>query len=189
MRPGPIIAESMVITTIKWDPYSTKKEHLMKKVSCIAATCTALAILAAPAAQAQSLSAPGEKNLFSCEVGKKVLSVCGSKDLDSVKGVMQYRFGTPEKIELAHPEKPEHPAKHFTANRLYSSAESSLIMELGFKRGAIGYTVYTEEIRGKKGAGVTVNIKGKDTELKCKDVKGTASFASEITDLNLPEPK
>ena len=159
------------------------------RVTAAPAAFLSLALLGATAAQAQGLCNASEKSLFTCEIGKKTLSVCASKDLDNAKGVMQYRFGTAEKMDLAYPEKLDHPSKHFTANRLYSSAESSLIMELGFKRGTISYTVYTEDIRGKKGAGVTVNIKGKDTDLKCRDVKGTAGFDSAVSELNLPEPK
>jgi hypothetical protein len=151
------------------------------------AGCT-LSVLMATAAQAQSLCAASEKSLFSCEIGKKILSVCASKDLAENKGTLQYRFGTPEKLDLAYPEKADHPKKHFTGNRLYSSAENSLILELEFKRGTTRYTVFTQELRGKKSAGVTVNVNGKDTELKCKSPKGTEDF-SDITSLDLPEPK
>ena len=151
------------------------------------AGCALSAFMATPA-QAQSLCAAAEKSLFSCEIGKKVLSVCASKDLDENKGTLQYRFGTPDKLDLAYPEKADHPKKHFTGNRLYSSAENALILELAFKRGSTKYTVFTEEIRGKKSAGVTVNVNGKDTELKCKSIKGTEAF-SDISSLDLPEPK
>lgn len=155
----------------------------------LAATALALAALTAPMAQAQSLCSPAEKSIFSCQVGKKTLSVCASRDLDDTKGVLLYRFGTPEKVELTYPEKPGHPNKHFTANRLYSSAEGSLIMELGFQRGNVSYTVYTMDLRGKQSAGVTVNVKGKDTDLACRDTKGTAGFVSAVEELRLPEPK
>lgn len=151
------------------------------------AACT-LSVFVATSAQAQSLCTANEKSLFSCEIGRKVLSVCASKDLDENKGTLQYRFGTADKLDLAYPEKADHPKKHFTGNRLYSSVENSLIIELEFKRGTTRYTVFTQELKGKKAAGVTVNINGKDTELKCKSTKGTEDF-SDITSLDLPEPK
>lgn len=159
----------------------TIRPALARALLAVAATCTG------PAALAQSLCSPSEKVLFSCEIGRKVLSVCGSRDLDDTQGVMQYRFGTPDKLDLAYPEKPTHPSKAFKSNRLYSAVEQALIMELSFKRGDVTYTVYREDIRGKAGAGVTVNIKGKDTDLKCKDTKGSASFVSAIDSLNLPQ--
>ncbi len=153
-----------------------------------AASALALTFIALPSAQAQSLCSAAEKSLFSCEIGRKVLSVCASKDLDEKKGTLQYRFGTPDKLDLAYPEKAEHPKKYFTSNRLYSSVEGSLIIELGFKRGSTAYTVFTQDVRGKKSAGVTVTVNGKDTELKCKSTKGTEDFDA-TTSLELPEPK
>jgi len=137
--------------------------------------------------QAQTLCVPEEMNILSCEVGKKILSVCGSKDLDSEKGWMQYRFGTPEKLDMVYPEKNEHPKKSFKSNRLYSSAEQSLIQELQFKKSNTAYTVYTQDIKGKREAGVTVTIKSKDTYLKCKSLKGTTDFNMKIDELNLDQ--
>lgn len=161
---------------------------MTRKPLLAAAAAAALSAFALPAVQAQSLCAPAEKSLFSCEIGKKILSICASKELDETKGTLQYRYGTADKLDLAYPEKPEHPKKHFTGNRLYSSAEGSLILELAFKRGTTGYTVFTQDIKGKKSAGVTVSVNGKDTDLKCKSTKGTEDF-SDIASLDLPEPK
>lgn len=138
-------------------------------------------------AQAQTLCAPEEMNILSCEVGKKILSVCGSKDLDSDKGWMQYRFGTLEKLDMVYPEKNEHPKKSFKSNRLYSSAEQSLIQELQFKKSNTAYTVYTQDIKGKKEAGVTVTINSKDIYLKCKSLKGTVEFNMKIDELSLDQ--
>ena len=137
--------------------------------------------------QAQTLCAPEEMNILSCEVGKKILSVCGSKDLDEEKGWMQYRFGTNEKLDLVYPEKNEHPKKAFKSNRLYSSVEQSLIQELQFKKSNTSYTVYTQEIKGKKEAGIVVTINSKDTYLKCKSLKGTSDFSMKIMELNLDQ--
>ncbi len=138
-------------------------------------------------AQAQTLCVPEEMNILSCEIGKKILSVCGSKDLDSEKGWMQYRFGTPEKLDMVYPEKNVHPKKSFKSNRLYSSAEQSLIQELQFRKSDTAYTVYTQDVKGKKEAGVTVTIKSKDTYLKCKSLKGTTDFYMKIDELSLDQ--
>ncbi len=154
----------------------------MKKFKVV--ICGAL-LSAAFGAQGQTLCAEGEANLFSCEIGKKILSICGSKDLDHEKGWMQYRFGTSEKLDLIYPEKNEHPKKHFKSNRLYSSAEQSLIQELQFKRSNTEYAVYTQDIKGKREAGVTVTANKKDTTLKCKNLKGTADFSSKVDELGL----
>jgi len=144
-------------------------------------------LCASAGAQSQTLCAEGELNVFSCELGKKILSVCGSKDLDHEKGWLQYRIGTSEKLDLVYPEKNEHPKKFFKSNRLYSSAEQSLIQELQFKKSNTAYTVYTQEIKGKKEAGVSVTINAKDIYLKCKNLKDTADFSTKIEELSLDQ--
>lgn len=156
----------------------------MKKFNVI--VCASL-LSAAFGAQSQTLCADGEDSVFSCEIGKKILSICGSKDLDHEKGWMQYRFGTSEKLDLIYPEKNEHPKKHFKSNRLYSSVEQSLIQELQFKRSNTEYAVYTQEIKGKKEAGVVVTVNKKDTTLKCKSLKGTSDFSSRVVELGLDQ--
>jgi hypothetical protein len=138
-------------------------------------------------AQGGTLCSPGETNIFSCEIGKKILSVCGSADLDSDKGWMQYRFGNLEKLDLIHPEKKEHPKKEFKSNRLFSSVEQSLVQELQFKRSNTAYTVYTQDIKGKKEAGVVVTLNLKDINLKCKNLNGTVDFDMKIEELGLDQ--
>lgn len=142
-------------------------------------------ILASSSVHSQTHCNDTETNLFSCEIGKKTLSVCGSKDLDEVKGSMQYRFGTSEKLDLVYPEKNEHPKKFFRSNRLYSSAEQSLIQELQFKKSNTAYTVYTQDIKGKLEAGVVVTTNKKDISLKCKSLNGTTDFTTKVNELNL----
>ena len=108
----------------------------------------------APAALSQTHCSAAERSIFSCEIGRKVLSLCSSPDLDDTKGWLQYRFGTLDKLDLVFPEGREHPKKHFRSLRNYSSVEQALIQELGFKKGNTGYTVYREDVKGKKEAGV-----------------------------------
>ncbi|MEN9689048.1 MAG: hypothetical protein RI998_1045 [Pseudomonadota bacterium] len=146
----------------------------------------AVFLLTSLGVQAQTLCAAEEMNLFSCDIGKKVLSVCGSKDLSAEQGWMEYRFGTSEKLEMVYPEKRAHPQKTFKANRLYSSVEQSLIQELQFKKSNTTYTVYTQEIKGKKEAGVMVTT-SKDVTLKCKSLKGTSDFNMLLNELNLDQ--
>ena len=139
----------------------------------------------APAALSQTHCSAAERSIFSCEIGRKVLSLCSSPDLDETKGWLQYRFGTLDKLELVFPEGREHPKKHFRSLRNYSSVEQALIQELGFKKGNTGYTVYREDVKGKKEAGVYVTVNGKDTYLKCKSPKGTEDFVMKVDELDL----
>lgn len=144
-------------------------------------------LLVSSGVQSQTHCNDTEINIFSCEIGKKILSVCGSKDLDDVKGTMQYRFGTAEKLDLLYPDKNEHPKKFFKSNRLYSSVEQSLIQELQFKKSNTIYTVYTQEIKGKKEAGVFVTMNSKDIYLKCKNLRDTTDFSMKIDVLSLDQ--
>lgn len=133
-----------------------------------------------------SLCQANERVLFTCPIGKKLLSVCASSDLDDTKGMMQYRFGLPDKLELVHPEVAAHPKRHFKFQRTYSRVESAEIQELEFQRGAVTYAVFTESIKGKEAAGINVTAAGKTTTLKCKALDGVQGF-SEINSLGLPE--
>lgn len=135
---------------------------------------------------ADSLCVTGENALFTCPIGKKRVSVCASKDLDESKGVMQYRFGTSDKLELVYPEVPAHPSKHFRYQRTYSRVESADIQELEFQRGNVSYAVFTESIKGKNAAGINVTVGGKLTTLKCASLQGVAHF-SDVGGLGLPE--
>ena len=135
---------------------------------------------------AASLCEANERILFTCPVGKKLVSVCSSRDLDESKGAMQYRFGLIEKLELVYPEEVAHPKRHFKFQRTYSRVESAEIQELEFQRGQVTYGVFTESIKGKEAAGVNVTIAGKVTTLKCKSLAGVRDF-SEINQLGLPE--
>lgn len=134
----------------------------------------------------ESLCDVDEQVLFSCPVGKKLVSICASPDLDGAKGTMQYRFGLNENRELVYPEVMAHPGKHFKFQRTYSRVESAEILELGFQRGNVGYAVFAEWIKGKRAAGINVTIGSKVTTLKCKSLQGIDRF-SEIDGLGLPE--
>ena len=58
--------------------------------------------------------ASDEKVVFSCSVGKKVASVCASKDAAKDKGYVQYRFGVIGKPEMTFPAKKEPANKNFS---------------------------------------------------------------------------
>ena len=51
-----------------------------------------VSVAAAPAGPAPSLCESAEKTLFSCHAGKKIISICASKDLAPARGYLQYRL-------------------------------------------------------------------------------------------------
>jgi hypothetical protein len=86
---------------------------------------------------AGTLCETGETPFFSCEIGAKRVSVCGSGS-----GAV-YRYGTPGKVELT--------SRSLTfANRAYSGGGESQITA---KNGDYTYTVYDSTVRTSFGAG------------------------------------
>jgi hypothetical protein len=74
-------------------------------------------------------------------VGKRLLSVCGSKELSNTAGYIQYRFGrNPASIELEFPPTKTHPSGHFRYTFEGQGAKSAL-QELQFEQSGYRYTV------------------------------------------------
>jgi hypothetical protein len=64
------------------------------------------AFAASQMVHAASLCGASEVAVFSCQLkeNKKFVSLRSSKDLSDKSGFLQYRYGTPGKIELRYPE-------------------------------------------------------------------------------------
>lgn len=85
----------------------------------------------------ETLCETGETPLFSCEIGAKRVSVCGSSSF------AVYRYGTPGKVELT--------SRSLTfANRSYSGGGESQITA---KNGDYTYTAYDSTVRTSFGDG------------------------------------
>jgi hypothetical protein len=147
----------------------------------VAVTATAPApITAAPAPVAV---APGpdshctadEDVVFTCKTGKKLLSVCASKDLTANTGFIQYRFGPKGKPEMNLKEPAEHPSA-FTAAAAVSFAGAAYENHIRFNGGDHNYVVYEGEGEGWIRAGVVVEKNGKTiANISCKDGMSAAS--------------
>lgn len=112
--------------------------------------CALIALFGAlslSAAAAPTLCQPAEITVFSCGAGKKVISVCASKDATSDRGYLQYRFGTPKHVELAVPaDHSTPPSKSAIAGNLMFSGGGGAYLR--FKTGEYEYVVYTAIGRG-----------------------------------------
>lgn len=84
-----------------------------------------------------SLCQSGEQTVWSCQAHGKVYSVCASKVLTATTGFMQYRAGTPAKVDFRYPAKRVHPMGKFQYSLLARGAS------LEFKNG--GYDYYLGE--------------------------------------------
>ncbi|MDD4929554.1 MAG: hypothetical protein PHP85_09785 [Gallionella sp.] len=91
-------------------------------------------------ATAEGLCEPSEVTRFSCVLGKshKIASVCSSPKLTSTEGYLQYRFGTPRKIELRFPPTLEGTQTQFTFE---SHLENGEFESLNFSIGNHEYSV------------------------------------------------
>ena len=78
------------------------KVTLLKGLCFLTMSAIALDALAETSEQ-RFLCSTEETLLFGCDSGPKMISVCASPGFSATTGYVQYRFGTPGKIELSYP--------------------------------------------------------------------------------------
>ena len=123
--------------------------------------------LTAQALAADSLCTNRETTQFSCSAGKKLISVCASKDLNPALGYLQYRFGRKGAPEIQVPAAQNHPNPLVKYGTLTWSGGGGSYLR--FLKGDFRYVVYSAT--GKDGgekSGVAVEEGGKlITHVKC----------------------
>lgn len=93
-------------------------------------------------AQSLTLCDGDENTIFSCQTGKKIVSLCASANLSASSGYLQYRFGSGKtRVELEYPKSKEHPKGNFLFGDAAYGARSSAT-NLQFSIGRYTYTVY-----------------------------------------------
>jgi hypothetical protein len=135
-----------------------------------------------------SLCSPAEVTYFSCSVDAKLVSLCGSKDLTSTPGVLQYRFGKQGAVELMYPTSAAKAKGAFKSYR-YSFAKGGVAV-LGFRIGKYSYSLFeTRSVHGYNGAGVTVTRDGSPAKvIECTSLSAHPSrFFYELGDWHVPE--
>jgi hypothetical protein len=117
--------------------------------------------LANPPAAA-SLCDAGQTTYFSCHTARhRMLSLCGA-----LPSALQYRYGTPGKIELSYPDNAAQGAKQF-AFAHYSRYRTERV-EISFSHAGADYTLFDYTESGKRSAGVQVaTAAGKSAEIGC----------------------
>lgn len=116
----------------------------------------------APAGRADRSHAPlcdaGTPAVFSCSTqGGKVLSLCGAPPQS-----LQYRFGTPQRVELAFPANPaEGPQRMRLAQ--YSRYQVQRVT-VAFDNEGVAYTLFDGRENGARQAGVAVLLPGAGSE-------------------------
>ena len=139
-----------------------------------AVTCLGglFALTALPVWATESLCDVQEQVIFSCSLGKKMVSVCASNDFSASKGYLQYRFGQKGALELVFPDLTESaPASLFVQARTLMFAGGGGGY-LRFINGQHHYIVYAAIGKGwgaKDGVAVEKNNQ-LIAKLECQDV-------------------
>lgn len=152
-------------------------------------------ILAAQACAADSHCSAQESTVFNCSAGKKIVSVCASKDLDKTAGYLQYRFGPKGAPEVQAPTAKTHPAASVKSGTLMFSGGGGAYLRIA--NAGYDYVVYTAIGRGwGSKEGVAVEKGGKPvTNVKCKGAAQSelgpeffekAGLAADDKDFDLP---
>jgi hypothetical protein len=133
------------------------------------------------------LCKPEETVVFGCDSGGKMISVCGSPGFTGTTGYLQYRFGTPSKIELAYPETPAAAKGRFWFSHTdYSGGDEA---HLRFVSNGVVYAVFDRMIRTNfipgqpnnpaMSEGVAVRLPGKKATARlCRKSAGDLSDLS-----------
>lgn len=131
-----------------------------------------IGLLAAPVWSAESHCRVQEQIVFSCLVGKKMVSVCASADLSATSGYLQYRFGQKHALELVFPDltKATPAASYVQARTLMFAGGGGGYLR--FINGAHHYIVYTAIGKGWGAKdGVAVEQNGQlVANLECRDI-------------------
>lgn len=102
---------------------------------------------------------PEEQVIFSCSVGKKVVSMCATRALDPESGTAQYRFGAVGRIELKIPAQPQHPKTFSQLGVMRGWAWDDT--HLRVVNGEYAYTLYAVAEEGRQRSGVLVSKQGR----------------------------
>lgn len=109
-----------------------------------------LAVMATGPAAAVTLCKPAERAYFSCSTGHRIASICGMADGAS----LQYRYGTPARLDLAYPPEGTAPSEVFFGGEWMFSGGGGAWLRA--TKGAYSYTVLSAIGRwGKNGEGMT----------------------------------
>lgn len=102
-------------------------------------------------AHAAGLCRPNEATVFNCDIkeSKKIVSICASNDLASDRGYIQYRYGTPNKIDLEFPKDLKNSRSEFGYDE-YSRPDLSTFV-VGFKNGSYRYEISETTEGGEEG--------------------------------------
>jgi len=142
----------------------------------VIARVLAALVVAAPlfvAAAPASLCAGGETAYFECAMASgKLLAVCGA-----LPERLQYRFGRPGAVELAHPAAADEGPKTLLIARYHRYRTDRLALR--FEREGVSYSVFDDQEDGRRRGGVEV----KTVDARVRELVCTGQVASRLSEL------
>lgn len=97
--------------------------------------------------KAESHCVGEERVIFTCKIGKKIVSVCANAIVGANQGYLQYRFGEKRKVELDIPEKQGY--KSSMVSYFTVSGTTDFAHYVRFTNGSYSYFVYSASNRGQ----------------------------------------
>lgn len=120
-----------------------------------------------------SLCTSGEKVVFTCKLKAKTASLCASNAAAGSEPALQYRFGTPRRVELRFPPTPQPPGELFwLSTTMYSGGGEARIR---FRHADTDYILFDATTRTGFGggpnnpqfdAGIATRVDGKLTSVR-----------------------
>jgi hypothetical protein len=142
----------------------------------VTARALAALVAAAPfvaAAAPASLCAADETAYFDCTMASgKLLAVCGA-----LPDRLQYRFGRPGAVELAHPAAAHDGPQTLLIARYHRYRTNRLTLR--FERNGVSYAVFDDEEDGKRRGGVEV----KTADARVRELVCSGTVTSRLSDL------
>ena len=129
---------------------------------CRAPLVLTLGVIWGQAAAAASLCTTHEDTLFDCPSGSKRIAICASRPWSAGTGWVQYRYGTPNKIEIKVPADAalDTPTKTIVVG--LKTLAGGGMEYVHFRSGRYRYSVYSAEAEGGRTSGVVVEEDGID---------------------------
>jgi hypothetical protein len=135
--------------------------NLNRALGILAASLLIEATMPIAATAAQGLCETGETVYFQCETSRRrVIALC------SVNEKLQYRFGTPPRVQLRVPEHPDNTAFRIARYSRFQTERT----EITFNNKGVEYAVFDYTEDGQRETGVQVTLaNGNESLLRCRD--------------------
>lgn len=148
-------------------------------------------LLCSSCSWAGGLCRADERALFSCRAEGKVIALCASTDVSHESGYVQFRFGTPQDLQVEFPSARVPPVGNFTVSSTAHAGGGEA--RVRFRNDGVTYYIYERTIRstpsriseGDFEAGIAIDFGARGvawTQCSPDSVAGLAREAYEVFD-------